>query len=40
MLKKIRTIAERPEAALLQDAVGAAALCVMLFVGLSLPGFV
>ncbi len=40
MLKTIRTIAARSQDTLLQDAAGAAALIVMLVVGLHLPAFV
>ncbi len=39
-LTTIRTIMKRSEATLLHDAIGAAALVVMLFVGLHLPVFV
>jgi len=40
MLKTLKTIATRSQDTLLQDAVGAAALVVMLVVGLHLPSFV
>lgn len=39
-LNTLKTIAKRSQGTLLQDAVGAAALVVMLVVGLHLPGFV
>lgn len=39
-LRQIKSIATRAEATLLQDAIGAAALMVMLVVGLHLPSFV
>jgi hypothetical protein len=39
-LRQIKTIATRAQDTLLQDAVGAAALMVMLLVGLHLPSFV
>lgn len=39
-LKMIKTIATRSQTTLLQDAAGAAALIVMLVVGLHLPAFV
>tara|TARA_R110002124_G_scaffold228985_1_gene394273 strand:+ start:126 stop:254 length:129 start_codon:yes stop_codon:yes gene_type:complete len=39
-LKTIKSIALRSHQTLLQDAVGAAALIVMLVVGLHLPSFV
>lgn len=40
MLKTLKSIATRSQDTLLQDAVGAAALVVMLVVGLHLPSFV
>lgn len=40
MFHQIKTIAARSEATLLQDAIGAAALMVMLVVGLHLPSFI
>lgn len=40
MIDTIKTIATRSSATLLQDAAGAAALVVMLIVGLHLPGLV
>ncbi|MEL6466083.1 MAG: hypothetical protein AAFQ58_14030 [Pseudomonadota bacterium] len=39
-LRRIKDIAIRAEATLLQDAVGAAALMVMLVVGLHLPSLI
>ncbi len=39
-LKTLKTIATRSQDTILQDAIGAAALIVMLFVGLHLPAFV
>jgi len=39
-LRQIKDIASRAEATLLQDAVGAAALTVMLVVGLHLPSLI
>ena len=39
-LKTIKSIATRVASTLVQDAVGAAALIVMLVVGLHLPAFV
>ena len=39
-LRQIKSIATRAQDTLLQDAIGMAALIVMLFVGLSLPSFV
>jgi hypothetical protein len=39
-MQMIKSIATRAESTLLQDAVGAAALMVMLVVGLHLPAFV
>jgi hypothetical protein len=39
-IRQIKTIATRAQDTLLQDAIGMAALVVMLFVGLSLPSFV
>ncbi len=39
-MRMIKSIATRAESTLLQDAVGAAALMVMLVVGLHLPAFV
>ncbi len=39
-LQHIRSIAERSHKTLLQDALGAAALIVMLVVTLHMPGFV
>lgn len=39
-LRTIKTIATRSQDTLLQDTVGAAALIVMLVVGLYLPAFV
>tara|TARA_R110002020_G_scaffold52195_1_gene146992 strand:+ start:575 stop:703 length:129 start_codon:yes stop_codon:yes gene_type:complete len=39
-LRTIRTVAARSHDTLLQDAVGAAALIVMLVAGLHLPGLV
>ncbi|MDW4497748.1 hypothetical protein R5H30_07135 [Sulfitobacter sp. D35] len=38
-LKQIKSIALRSHATLVQDAVGAAALALMLVVGLHLPAF-
>ena len=40
LLRTIRTIATRSQATLAQDAMGAAALVVMLVVGLYLPAFI
>ncbi len=40
LYKTIKSIASRSQATLLQDAAGAAALVVMLMVGLHLPGLV
>ncbi|QFT60054.1 hypothetical protein FIU94_14580 [Sulfitobacter sp. THAF37] len=40
MLKTVKSIAARSQDTLLQDALGAAALVVMLVVGLHLPSFV
>lgn len=40
MLKTLKSIATRSQDTLLQDAAGAAALVVMLVVGLHLPSFV
>ncbi|WP_299675759.1 hypothetical protein [uncultured Roseobacter sp.] len=40
ILAQIRSIASRSHATLLQDAVGAMALIVMLVVGLHLPSFI
>lgn len=40
MFQTIKDIATRSQATLLQDAIGAAALIVMLVVGLYLPAFV
>jgi len=37
MLKEIKSILTRANATLVQDAIGATALVVMLFVGLHLP---
>jgi hypothetical protein len=39
-IRQIKSIASRAQGTLLQDAIGMAALIVMLFVGLSLPSFV
>ncbi len=39
-LKTLKSIAARSQDTLLQDAIGAAALIVMLVVGLHLPAFV
>jgi len=39
MLQQIKSVAFRAQGTLLQDAVGAAALIVLLMVGLHLPGF-
>ncbi len=39
-LRQIKDIAKRTEATLLQDAIGAAALMVMLVVGLHLPSLI
>ncbi|MEX0369162.1 MAG: hypothetical protein AB3N09_00925 [Tateyamaria sp.] len=39
-IRQIKDIARRADATLLQDAVGAAALMVMLVVGLHLPALV
>ena len=39
-LKTLKSIATRSQDTLLTDAIGAAALIVMLVVGLSLPAFV
>ncbi|MGR3615805.1 MAG: hypothetical protein ACU0BB_07165 [Paracoccaceae bacterium] len=38
MLTQIRSVVSRSQATLLQDAVGAASLCVMLWASLHLPG--
>ncbi|MEX5728912.1 hypothetical protein Ga0609869_002265 [Rhodovulum iodosum] len=40
MLTELKTVIARSQATLLQDAAGAAALMVMLVVGLHLPGLV
>ncbi|WP_458790501.1 hypothetical protein [Yoonia sp. MH D7] len=40
MAKEIKTVIYRSRDTILGDALGAAALLVMLFVGLSLPGMV
>ena len=40
MIRQIKTVAARSADTLLQDAIGAAALMVMLVVGLHLPGLV
>lgn len=40
MLKDIRTVMRRSQSTLLQDAIGASALVVMLMVALHIPGFV
>lgn len=40
MAQEIRSIIVRNRATLISDALGAVALLVMLFVGLSLPGLV
>ena len=40
MLTQIKTILERSEDTILQDAIGAVALMVMLVAGLHLPGLV
>ncbi len=39
MLKDIKTIINRPQNTLIQDAIGAVALLVILMGGLSLPSF-
>jgi hypothetical protein len=39
MAKQFKTVIIRSQDTLLEDAVGAVALVVMLFVGLSVPGF-
>lgn len=39
-LRTLKSIAARSQSTIVQDAVGAAALVVMLFVGLYLPAFV
>lgn len=39
-LRQIKDLATRTEATLLQDAIGAAALMVMLVVGLHLPSLI
>jgi len=39
-LRQIREIARRAETTLLQDAMGAAALVVMLIIGLHLPSLI
>ncbi len=38
MLTQIKTVITRSQATLLQDAIGAASLCVMLWGALHLPG--
>jgi hypothetical protein len=38
MLTQIRTVIARSQSTLLQDAIGAGALCVMLWAALHLPG--
>lgn len=38
MLTQIRSVISRSQATLLQDAIGAASLCVMLWAALHLPG--
>ena len=40
MMIQIKTILHRQQATILQDAVGAAALAVILVVGLHLPGLI
>jgi hypothetical protein len=40
MAKEIKTVIIRSSDTIIADAIGAAALLVMLFVGLSLPGMV
>lgn len=38
MLTQIKTVVTRSQSTLLQDAIGAASLCVMLWAALHLPG--
>lgn len=40
MLKEIKSVIRRSQSTLLQDAVGAGALMLMLMVALHIPGFV